>query len=85
LNAKTGKPVDSFGSNGRISHLEGFDTDVFFFSIGNNTPGIVWKDLLILGSTTGEGPQPCAPGHIRAFDVRTGIRKWIFHTIPHPR
>ncbi|MBT5478885.1 MAG: PQQ-binding-like beta-propeller repeat protein, partial [Verrucomicrobia bacterium] len=84
LNAKTGQPVDSFGQNGRISHLDGFDTDVFFFSIGNNTPGLVWKDLLILGSTTGEGPQPCAPGHIRAFDVRTGIRQWIFHTIPHP-
>ncbi len=84
LNAKTGKPVESFGTNGRISHRDGFDTDVFFFSIGNNTPGIVWKDLLILGSTTGEGPQPCAPGHIRAFDVRTGVRKWIFHTIPHP-
>ncbi|MDB4485210.1 PQQ-binding-like beta-propeller repeat protein [bacterium] len=84
LNAKTGQPVDSFGKNGRISHLDGFDTDVFFFSIGNNTPGLVWKDLLILGSTTGEGPQPCAPGHIRAFDVRTGIRQWIFHTIPHP-
>ena len=84
LNAKTGKPVESFGEGGRISHRDGFDTDVFFFSIGNNTPGVVWKDLLILGSTTGEGPQPCAPGHIRAFDVRTGVRKWIFHTIPHP-
>ena len=35
LNAKTGQPVDSFGKNGRISHLDGFDTDVFFFSIGN--------------------------------------------------
>ena len=84
LDATTGRPVASFGQNGRISHRSGFDTDVFFFSIGNNTPGIVWKDLLILGSTTGEGPQPCAPGHIRAFDVRTGERKWIFHTIPHP-
>jgi quinoprotein glucose dehydrogenase len=84
LNAKTGKPIESFGEGGRISHRDGFDTDVFFFSIGNNTPGVVWKDLLILGSTTGEGPQPCAPGHIRAFDVRTGVRKWIFHTIPHP-
>lgn len=84
LNAKIGKPIETFGDGGRISHRDGFDTDVFFFSIGNNTPGVVWKDLLILGSTTGEGPQPCAPGHIRAFDVRTGVRKWIFHTIPHP-
>ena len=84
LNAKTGKPVPRFGQAGRISHRDGFDTDVFFFSVGNNTPGLVWKDLLILGSTTGEGPQPTAPGHIRAFDARTGERKWIFHTIPHP-
>ena len=84
LDAKSGKPIPGFGEKGRISHRDGFDTDVFFMSVGNNTPGIVWKDLLILGSTTGEGPQPCAPGHIRAFDVRTGERKWIFHTIPHP-
>ena len=84
LDVKTGRPIPSFGSSGRISHRDGFDTDVFFLSVGNNTPGLVWKDLLILGSVTGEGPQPCAPGHIRAFDVRTGVRKWIFHTIPHP-
>ncbi len=84
LDAKTGTLVASFGDKGRISHRDGFDTDVFFLSVGNNTPGMVWKDLLILGSTTGEGPQPTAPGHIRAFDVRTGERKWIFHTIPHP-
>jgi quinoprotein glucose dehydrogenase len=84
LDAKTGKPVPSFGRGGRISHRDGFDTDVFYLRVGNNSPGIVWKDLLILGSVTGEGPQQCAPGHIRAFDVRTGERKWIFHTIPHP-
>jgi len=84
LDARTGKPIPSFGTDGRIPHRDGFDTDVFFFSVGNNTPGLVWKDLLILGSTTGEGPQPTAPGHIRAFDVRTGVRRWIFHTIPHP-
>lgn len=84
LDAETGHPVPSFGDEGRISHRSGFDTDVFFLSVGNNTPGMVWKDLLIMGSTTGEGPQPTAPGHIRAFDVRTGERKWIFHTIPHP-
>jgi quinoprotein glucose dehydrogenase len=84
LDARTGQPVASFGQNGRISHKSGFDTDVFYFRVGNNTPGIVWKDLLILGSVMGEGPQLTPPGHIRAFDVRTGERKWIFHTIPHP-
>ncbi len=84
LDAGTGRPVASFGEKGRIRHRDGLDVDAFFLSVGNTTPGIVWKDLLILGSSTGEGPQSCAPGHIRAFDVRTGERKWIFHTIPHP-
>ena len=84
LDAKTGQPIPSFGRGGRISHRDGFDTDVYYLRVGNNTPGIVWKDLLILGSATGEGPQPAAPGHIRAFDVRSGERKWIFHTIPRP-
>ncbi len=84
LDARTGKPIPGFGRGGRISHRDGFDRDVFYLRVGNNSPGIVWKDLLILGSTTGEGPQPTAPGDVRAFDVRTGERKWIFHTIPHP-
>ena len=39
---------------------------------------------MIVTSRTGEGPRPAAPGHIRAYDVRTGKRRWIFHTIPHP-
>jgi quinoprotein glucose dehydrogenase len=31
-----------------------------------------------------EGPGESAPGHIRAFDVRSGALKWTFKTIPHP-
>ena len=45
---------------------------------------VIWKDLILTGGGGGEGPGPAAPGHIRAWDVRTGKRKWIFHTIPHP-
>jgi quinoprotein glucose dehydrogenase len=37
-----------------------------------------------MGSSVGEGPRAAAPGHIRAYDARTGKRRWIFHTIPHP-
>jgi quinoprotein glucose dehydrogenase len=40
--------------------------------------------LIILGTSVGEGPNQGAPGHLRAFDVRTGERRWIFHTVPHP-
>jgi quinoprotein glucose dehydrogenase len=51
--------------------------------VGVNTPGIVYKDLLILGSIVSEG-LPSAPGHIRAFDLKTGATRWTFRTIPQP-
>lgn len=84
LEVESGKPVDSFGEAGRVDLRTGLDRDVYFLSITATTPGVIYKDLLILGSVVGEGPNVAAPGHLRAFDVRTGARRWIFHTIPHP-
>jgi quinoprotein glucose dehydrogenase len=84
IDARTGRRVESFGHQGQIDLRDGLDRDVFYLSVGTSTPGVIFQDLLILGSTVGEGPTPTAPGHIRAFDVRTGKRRWIFHTIPHP-
>ncbi|MEP7375203.1 MAG: PQQ-binding-like beta-propeller repeat protein [Chitinophagaceae bacterium] len=85
INIADGKPVRSFGKNGFIDLSENLDreTDGSKDFIGSSTPGIVYKDLLILGTRVSESAD-AAPGHVRAFDVRTGERKWIFHTIPHP-
>jgi quinoprotein glucose dehydrogenase len=84
LDATTGKPIATFGRQGRIDLREGFKGhDPRTLSIGVNTPGVVYGDLLILGSVVPEG-LPSAPGDIRAFDVNTGVEKWAFHTIPHP-
>jgi len=47
------------------------------------SPGAVYKDLIILGTRMGES-LPTSPGHIRAYDARTGALRWTFHTIPHP-
>ena len=47
------------------------------------TPGVIYKDLLIVGGRTSEG-LPASPGDVRAYDVRTGKLRWSFHTIPHP-
>jgi quinoprotein glucose dehydrogenase len=47
------------------------------------TPGVVFKDLMIVGGREGE-ELPTSPGDIRAYDVRTGALRWSFHTIPHP-
>jgi quinoprotein glucose dehydrogenase len=84
INASNGQPIRSFGRDGKVDLRDGLDRDVFFLHVTATSPGIVHNDLLILGSVVGEGPGPAAPGHIRAFDVRTGERRWIFHTIPHP-
>ncbi|MGH9652982.1 MAG: PQQ-binding-like beta-propeller repeat protein [Bryobacteraceae bacterium] len=81
LDAKTGKPDPHFGRNGRIDlrkHLREPE-----YMIGLSTPGVVYKDLLIIGSLTAE-TLPTPPGDIRAYDVRTGKLRWSFHTIPHP-
>lgn len=84
LNARDGTLVKTFGHEGRVDLRDGLDRDVFYLSVSASSPGIVYQDLLIMGSSVGEGPGPAAPGHLRAFDVRTGKRRWIFHTIPHP-
>ncbi|MEO0898385.1 MAG: c-type cytochrome [Bacteroidota bacterium] len=78
-----GKPVSSFGVNGKVNLKEGLGRDMDKTYYGNNTPGIIYKDVLIIGGRVSEGADH-APGHIRAFDVRNGKLKWMFHTIPHP-
>lgn len=83
VDAKTGKPVDSFGDHGSIDLHDGLDRDVSDLFVVNTSPGMVYKDMIVLGTRVDEAP-PSAPGHIRAFDVRTGKRLWIFHTIPQP-
>jgi len=85
LNAKTGNIVETFGDNGAIDLEKDVDRDLTRGeTIVATTPGGIYRDLLIVSTRDAEGPRPAAPGHIRAYDVRTGKRRWIFHTIPHP-
>ena len=84
LDAATGQPVAEFGEKGRIDLRQGFaGRDPETISLTNTTPGVIYKDMLILGHLTSED-LPSAPGDIRAFDLRTGKQRWSFHTIPHP-
>ena len=76
LDPKSGKIIRSFGENGSIHLGTGLDVEGKP-GVGLNTPGVTYKDLLILGGLGG-------PGAVRAFDVRTGLRRWIFHLIPRP-
>jgi len=83
IDAASGKPIASFGDSGRVDLREGLGRDPKLQAISATSPGVVYKDLLILGSIVSED-LPASPGDIRAFDVRTGKIRWTFHTIPHP-
>lgn len=83
LDAKSGRPVEGFGEKGRVDLRKGFDRDPESVYLTTTSPGVVYRDLLILGSLVSEA-LPSAPGDIRAFDVRTGAIRWTFHTIPRP-
>lgn len=83
LDARTGKPISSFGEDGRIDLRKGLREPWQKQSIALTTPGSIYKDLIIVG---GRNPEvhPAPPGDIRAFDVHTGALRWVFHTIPRP-
>jgi quinoprotein glucose dehydrogenase len=84
IDAKRGTTIPSFGEEGSISLHEGLGRSGTALYVLSNTPGAIYQDLLILGTRVSEGPGVSSPGHIRAFDVRTGKLRWIFHTIPWP-
>jgi quinoprotein glucose dehydrogenase len=81
IDANNGTPDSAFGSNGKVDLHEGLGRDLADFFITATSPGIIFEDLLIMGARVDEG-QRAAPGHIRAFNVKTGKQEWIFHTIP---
>jgi glucose dehydrogenase len=83
LDAATGKPIVSFGEDGRIDLRKKLRGDYELQSIALTSPGVVYKDLIIVGGRNPE-TNPAPPGDVRAFDVRTGKLRWSFHTIPRP-
>jgi len=90
LNAKTGVPVPGFGANGVVDLKLDDDQqiDPITGEVGLHATPIVARDVVIVGAAHRSGGVPKSKGnvkgYVRAFDVRTGKRLWIFHTIPKP-
>jgi quinoprotein glucose dehydrogenase len=82
LNADTGSPIETFGNSGHLDLREDLGRAENNW-VTMTTPGVVYKDLLIIGSSMAE-VLPDSPGDIRAYDARSGKLRWSFHTIPHP-
>src|SRR6266550_3842293 len=88
LDAKTGAPVATFGKNGVVDLKLDDDQamDLITGEIGLHSTPTVAKDVVIVGAAHRTGANPKSrrneKGYVRGFDVRTGKRLWIFHTIP---
>ena len=83
VDARTGKLKESFGNKGKLDLHDGLGSNAKDLFVSATSPGIIFNNLIIMGTRVSESPQ-AAPGHLRAFDVRTGKQQWIFHTIPQP-
>lgn len=83
LDARTGVSIESFGNGGAVDIKTAYDRDVTNLYVASSSPGVIYKNTLIMSVRLSEN-HPAAPGDILAFNVLTGEREWIFHTIPHP-
>ncbi len=90
LDAKNGVRIPSFGDNGEVDLKLNDDQeilpDLITGEIGIQSAPVVAKGTVIVGAAFREGMTPKSmrnnKGYVRGFDVRTGKRLWIFHTIP---
>src|SRR5438128_1966854 len=84
LNAQTGKPIRTFGREGRIDLTQELGRTVDRHLYGVSSPPIICRDVVVMGSKVNDVPLAAEmpPGDVRGFDVRTGKQQWIFHVIP---
>src|SRR5579863_6772784 len=88
LDAKTGLPIPSFGKAGVVDLKLDDDQDIDLITgeVGLHAAPTVAGDTVIVGAAHLAGGVPKSKsnvkGYVRGFDVKTGKRLWIFHTIP---
>lgn len=90
LDAATGRPVSSFGSDGIVDLKQGLDQelDPITGEVGLHAAPVIADGVILVGAAHLPGGAPATKekpkGYFRGFDARTGKRLWIFHTIPKP-
>ncbi|MGH6897947.1 MAG: PQQ-binding-like beta-propeller repeat protein [Geminicoccaceae bacterium] len=96
LDAATGRPVAGFGNGGTVDLLadlgydhhptEGLPPEVGY--ITSSSPPIVVNGVVVVGNSHEQGyyqtRKENVPGHILAYDARSGQHKWRFNVIPRP-
>ena len=88
LNAKTGERLADFGDGGSVDLMQNMDQDIdpLAGEIGLHATPLVAGDTVVVGAAHVPGSAPRSmrntKGYVRGFDANTGVRKWIFHTLP---
>ena len=85
LNARTGRPIPTFGANGRLDLLKGVGSSEGRHLYAITSPPVICRDVIVVGSALNDstGPTLHTPrGDVRGFDVRTGKEIWTFHSVP---
>jgi len=84
LDAKTGKPVPTFGQKGVTNMTDGLRLPTKRQTFSQTSPPVIYKNLVIVGSRVPDRVQRKfeTQGTVQAFDARTGKRAWVFYTIP---
>jgi glucose dehydrogenase len=96
LDAETGRPVATFGDDGTVDMLADlgypFDPDFGIPDeigyITSSSPPIIVNGVIVVGNSHEQGyyqtRRENVPGHILAYDTRTGRHLWKFNVIPQP-
>lgn len=84
LDAETGRSDPAFGDGGVVDLTQGLGRYVERKHYSVMSAPSIFEDMVIVGPSIFDGPthKLMPPGHVRAFDVRTGKQRWIFNTIP---
>jgi quinoprotein glucose dehydrogenase len=84
LDAKTGEAAKAFGDNGTLNLRAGITDKFPKAAYGVTSPPAIYRNVIIVGPSTQEGPSVGPPGDPRGFDAGTGKLLWRFHTVPQP-
>ena len=91
VDARTGRPIETFGKSGVVDMKtpdvmppQPVSTPYGIAGLGMTSPPVVYRNLVITGSIVQEYPQLGAYGDVRAWDILTGARVWVFHSVPRP-
>jgi glucose dehydrogenase len=85
IDAKTGETIQSFGAGGRVDLRVGLEGDIDNVRLQPlSNPGRIFEDLIIMSLPAGGASYNSSPADIHAYNVRTGVLQWIFHTVPRP-